>query len=172
LAGSGSAAAQGGESPAQALARAFPPPATVERRTAFLDEPARVRVAEASGSDRGDVPGVVTYYVGRHEDEVVGYAYFDAHTVRTRRELLMVRLDRAGAIVRIEVLRFAEPPEYRPPERWLEAFEGRDAAEQLAARREIVGLTGATLTAAAVRRAARRILAIHRLVAADGRGPQ
>lgn len=160
------AAAQQEASPTEALGRAFSSPATVERRTAFLDETERARIAAIAGGEE-DPPGIVTYYVGRRGDEVLGYAYFDAHVVRTRRELLMILLDPGGTIRRIEVVRFAEPPEYRPPGRWLEQFHGRDSPEELAARREIVGLTGATLTAAAVGRAVRRTLALHRVISAS-----
>lgn len=144
----------------EALALAFPPPATVERRTAFL-EPSEVDRADRLAGGAGVEAGIVTYYVGRTDDGPIGYAYFDAHRVRTLDEVLMVVVSPEGTVSRIEVLRFAEPRDYLPPERWLELFHGRELDERLSTKGEIVNLTGATLTARAVTRAVRRVLALH-----------
>jgi hypothetical protein len=61
----------------------------------------------------------------------------------------------------IEVLRFAEPPEYRPGDRWLAQFGGKTLTPALSLRGDIAMMTGATLTSNAVTRAARRVLALH-----------
>lgn len=150
----------------EALALAFPAPATVERRTAFLDEE-ELAQAQAAAGEAEVRSGIVTYYVGRSEDRTLGYAYFDAHRVRTLDEVLMIVVDPEGTVERIEVLRFAEPREYLPPERWLERFEGRSLDDRLSTKGEIVNLTGATLTSRAVTRAVRRVLALHAVIHAE-----
>ncbi len=48
----------------QALRLAFPPPATIERRTAFLTEEQLARAKALAGPDVEVTSRVVTYYVG------------------------------------------------------------------------------------------------------------
>lgn len=147
----------------EALALAFPEPARIDRRTAFLDEGELARAREAAEGAEVETR-IVTYYLGSLEGRILGYAYFDAHRVRTLDEVVMVVVTPAGTIDRIEVLRFSEPREYLAPERWLEQFEGRGLDDRLSTKGEIVNLTGATLTARAISRAARRVLALHTVI--------
>jgi hypothetical protein len=147
----------------QALDSAFPKPATVERKTLYLDEGQARRAAEASG---GPVEArVVPYYVGESAGRVVGYAYFDTHLVRTLPETVLVLVAPGGTLQRIEILSFDEPEDYLPSTRWLQQFPGR-SVQDLGARRGIRTLTGATLSSRAVTQAARRVLALHRLFVA------
>jgi hypothetical protein len=88
-------------------------------------------------------------------------AYFDAHRVRTLPQVLMIVVDPEGRVLRIETVSFREPPEYRAPEGWLRQFDGHVLDGALSLQGEIAALTGATLTAGAATRAARRALALH-----------
>lgn len=147
----------------EALALAFPSGVTVERRTAFLTALQQQEVKKLSGADR--LPGaLVTYYVGRRDGREVGTGYFETHVVRTQPETLMVLVDPAGSIARIEVLSFAEPEEYLPRPHWYGQFPGRKLDDELALRRGIRPVSGATLTARATAEAARRVLAIHQVL--------
>lgn len=148
----------------EALALAFPAPATIERRTAFLDEAQLSRVRELAGSGVVVEQRVVSYYVGRRGAAPIGVAYFDAHTVRTVREIVMVVVDPAGGVDRVEILSFLEPREYMASAPWIEQLSGRALTDDLAVDRGIVNLTGATLTAGALTAAARRVLALHELI--------
>ena len=145
----------------EALRAAFPAPARIERRTAFLS----ASDLEAAGKQAGaDVPmkqRVVTYYLAQTSNGVLGVAYFDSHRVRTLNEVLMIVVVPPGRIRNIEVLRFAEPPEYHATEPWLRQFEGRPLSPELSLKGSIRNLTGATLTSTAIVRAARRALALH-----------
>jgi Na+-translocating ferredoxin:NAD+ oxidoreductase RnfG subunit len=148
----------------EALQTAFPPPATVERRTAFLS---RAALDSAQADAGGDAPvdqSVVTYYVGRRDGAPVGVAYFDSHRVRTLNEVLMVVVGPDDRVQRLEVLRFAEPPEYHPRTPWLAQFQGHALAPDLSLQGSIAAMTGATLTSNAVTRAVRRVLALHRRI--------
>lgn len=153
----------------EALAVAFPAPHEVERRTLYLDAAQVGRTAALAG---GPVDGrVFPYYVGRREGRATGYAYFDTHLVRTLPETVMIVVDPDGAIRRIDILSFEEPPEYLPGERWLQQFPGRDLGPGLALNQQIRAVTGATLSSRAITLAARRVLAIHGLwVAPPGGG--
>lgn len=145
----------------EALTAAFPPPATVERRTAFLSPAQLDSVRAAAGPDAPVDQAVVTYYVAERDGRPIGVAYFDSHRVRTLNEVLMIVVQPDDHIRRIEVLRFAEPPEYHAGDAWLQQFEGRALTPELSLKGGIANMSGATLTSHAVTRAARRILALH-----------
>ena len=146
----------------EALRLAFPG-AAVERRTAFLTAAQQKAVQKDTGSASDRPPSaLVTYYVATRDGHEAGTAYFDTHLVRTQPETLMVVVLPAGVIGRIEVLSFSEPEEYLPRERWYAQFSGRALDDELAMRRGIHAVSGATLTARATTDAARRVLAIHR----------
>lgn len=143
----------------EALRLVFPEPAEIERRTAYLDADRIAELEEETGIEQQST--IVTYYVGREGDRPLGVAYFDVHRVRTLPEVLMVHVEPGGSVGRIEVLRFAEPQEYLAPAGWLERFEGRRLAGDLADKHAVAGITGATLTSRAVTEAVRRTLALH-----------
>lgn len=146
----------------EALELAFPGPARIERQTAYLEREQRERVEAMAGADAGG--GVVTYYVGRSDAGPLGVAYFDVHRVRTMPEVLMIVIDPAGRVDRIEILSFAEPHEYMAPEGWLARFEGRGLPRGPGREDAVVGITGATLTSRAVSGAVRRTLALNELL--------
>jgi hypothetical protein len=147
----------------QALAHAFPG-APVERRTAYLTPADLARAAALAGPDVPVESGVVTYYVGIGPEGPLGVAYFDGHRVRTLREVLMIVVTPAGRVRRVETVAFREPPEYQAPEPWLRQFDERELEPGLSLKGRIAGLTGATLTAHAVTRAVRRVLALHQVI--------
>jgi Na+-translocating ferredoxin:NAD+ oxidoreductase RnfG subunit len=148
----------------EALAAAFPPPAVVHRRTAFLSQAALDSVRADAGADAPVAQAVVTYYVAERDGHPVGVAYFDSHRVRTLNEVVMIVVQPDDRIRSIEVLRFAEPPEYHASDAWLSQFQGQALAPELSLKSGIANMTGATLTSHAVTRAARRVLALHRRI--------
>jgi hypothetical protein len=145
----------------EALRVAFPAPAVIERRTAFLTREDLQVIQRQAGRDAPVTQSVVTYYVARHDGTPAGVAYFDSHRVRTLNEVVMIVVDPSDRIRTIEVLRFAEPPEYYPSRAWLHQLRGRPLNAELSLRGSIATMTGATLTSSAIVRAARRILALH-----------
>ena len=161
LLGSTPATMQGQLSLDEALRVAFPPPATIERRTAFLTPEDLEAARTQAGPDVSMTQGVVTYYLAREQGRPVGVAYFDSHRVRTLNEVIMVVVAPPDRIRNIEVLRFAEPPEYHATEPWLEQFEGKALNPELSLKGSIANLTGATLTSNAIVRATRRVMALH-----------
>ncbi len=148
----------------EALRVAFPRPATVVRRTAFLSDEDVQRAERLAGPGVDVDQRVISYYVGQLDGEPLGVAYFDAHRVRTLPEVLMVVVSPDGRIRHIEVLKFSEPPEYLPPDGWLDQFEDRRLDRELSLKGDIVNITGASLTSRAVTSASRRILALHQVI--------
>jgi electron transport complex protein RnfG len=146
----------------EALRLAFPG-AAIERRTAFLTEAQRREARRLSGDP--ELPAaLVTYYAATKDEAPVGTAYFDTHRVRTMPETIMVVVAPSGAIARIEVLSFQEPEEYLPRPRWYAQFSGKPLDDDLSMKRAIRPVTGATLTARATTDAARRVLALDRVL--------
>lgn len=148
----------------EALRAAFPPPARIERRTAFLSEQDLKMARAQAGPDAPVTQRVVTYYLARLGTTWAGVAYFDSHRVRTLDEVVLVVVDTSDQIRNIEVLRFAEPPEYKARESWLGQFEGKALNDELSLKESIANMSGATLTSKAIVRAARRVLALHHRV--------
>lgn len=148
----------------EALQAAFPPPAVVERRTAFLSSGALDSARAEAGADAPVDQSVVSYYVATRGGAPMGVAYFDSHRVRTLNEVLMIVVGPDDKVQRIEVLRFGEPPEYHPRDGWLAQFEGHTLAPDLSLKGSIRAMTGATLTSNAVTRSVRRVLALHRQI--------
>ncbi|HVS03846.1 MAG TPA: FMN-binding protein [Thermoanaerobaculia bacterium] len=150
----------------EALDLAFPG-CEVTRRTVYLTEPQRRRVAALAGTP---LTGAVVHpYEARCDGEPAGVAYFDVHRVRTLPETLMVVVDPHGAVARVEVLAFDEPQEYVPRDAWYQQFPGRSLDAELQLKRGIHPVTGATLTARATTDATRRVLALHRVLQDGGR---
>lgn len=147
----------------EALRLAFPgcPDCDIARRTAWLT-PAQVKQAkDLSGVD---VPSaLVTWYEARRNGQPAGTAWFDTHRVRTLPETLMVVVDPQGRVARLEVISFREPEEYMPRGGWYAQFLGRRLDPDLALKRGIHPVTGATLTARATASAVRRVLALHQV---------
>jgi len=150
----------------EALELAFPD-AAIERQTLFLSDEQRDRVAEDSGAEVSS--SIATRFVARDGDGVVrGWAYLDTHRVRTLPETVMVVLDADGRVRRVEVVTFREPLEYMPRRGWYEQYEGQELDDDLALKRDIRPVTGATLTARATTEAVRRALALHAVMAEEG----
>jgi len=154
----------------EALRRAFPEGTSIERRTAYLDDAQIARAKALAGRDVEIEAGIVSYYVGTHGGRPAGAAYFDVQRVRTLPQVVMIVVGREGHLEHIEVVRWAEPPEYHPPSRWLAQFLGRVLDDDLSERRAIAGITGATLTTRASIRASRRVLALHQVIDPFGPG--
>jgi Na+-translocating ferredoxin:NAD+ oxidoreductase RnfG subunit len=143
----------------QALARVFPPPATIERTTYFLSDAQREK---ASREARSKIESsLVVAYVGKGPKGVIGTAYFETHTVRTMPETILVTVRPDGALASVEVIAFNEPEDYLPRGSWLKLFSGRRLAPDLAVGRGLAHVTGATLTTRAISDAVRRVLAVH-----------
>ena len=150
----------------EALALAFPG-CTIERDTIYLTEAEMQTAREQAGTE--PLSAVVHPYRARRAGEApapCGTAYFDSHRVRTLAETVMIAIDPESQIVRVEVLSFDEPLDYLPRDEWYAQFAGRALVPDTELGRAIRPVTGATLTARATTDAARRALALHRLIAA------
>lgn len=141
----------------EALALAFPG-ASIRAEQVFLTMEQRKAAAARAGVEV--TTSLVARYIATRDGRVVGRAYVDTATVRTKNETLLISVDDAGRVRRIDVTAFLEPAEYLPPDPWLRQYTDRPLAEDLALNRAIRPIAGATLTARAVNAAVRRVLAV------------
>lgn len=146
----------------EALALAYPG-ATIAPERVFLTPDQQKRAAEAAGQPVASA--LVGRYVATRDGQVVGRAYVDTHTVRTKKETVLVSLDETGVVRRVDITAFLEPPEYQAPPAFVQQYRGRPLSEDLRLQRAIRPIAGATLTANAVTDAVRRVLAIDAVLA-------
>ncbi len=141
----------------EALKRLFPPGTRVEHKTLFLT-PEQIAAIEARA--RAQVESkVISYYVGRQSDTVVGYAFFETHVVRTMPETFVLLTTPSGVVQAVEILAFYEPEDYLPPKRWLGLFRNKVLDDELWVKRGIQAISGATLSAQSITSGVRRLLA-------------
>jgi electron transport complex protein RnfG len=141
----------------EALALAYPGAAFAAERI-FLTAEQQKRAADSAG-----VPvtsALIGRYVATKDGKPVGRAYVDTHTVRTKKETLLISLDAGGKLKRVDVTAFLEPREYQAPQPFLNQYGGRVLSDDLRLQRAIRPVAGATLTAHAITDAVRRVLAI------------
>ena len=145
----------------EALKLAFPK-CTIERKSVFLTKNQQKRIEKLAKVDLET--RIVFPYVAKRDGKVVGTAWFDTHRVRTLDETVMFVVDEDQRIQRFELLSFAEPPDYVPRGNWYDQLVGRKLDDELSLKRGIKGVTGATLTARATVKAARRTLALQAVI--------
>jgi Na+-translocating ferredoxin:NAD+ oxidoreductase RnfG subunit len=152
--------------PREKALEAVYPGAAVRAEQIFLTPAQQKQVLQTADTD---VPTAhYARYVATRDGKVVGYAYIDTHTVRTKRESLLISLDASGQVLRVDVTAFLEPLEYRASEAWLRQYRDKELTEDLGVNRAIRPIAGATLTARAVNDAVRRVLAIDEVLRTGG----
>ena len=145
----------------EALKLAFGEQATVETLSLF---PTEEQVAQIEQLAKVKLESkLLTFYVGKQQGVVQGYAAIESHTVRTQPETLLIVLDANGNLRNIHTLAFHEPPEYQPSDRWFSQLVGH-AIEQLSFDRDVQAVAGATLSTRAALNSTRKVLALFQVM--------
>ena len=151
---------------AEALALAYPGARVTRDRVILTSEQ---MVAVAALAQVGMQGKIFPRYVARRDDSVVGRAYIDTHIAKSERQSLLISLEPDGRIKRVDVTVFFEPAQYLAPPGWLRQFDGEVLHEELAVRRGIRPIAGASFTGRAISTAVRRVLALDQVL--EGRAP-
>ena len=146
----------------EALKLAFPDADSVEPRT-FILKDAEIQRAQQRARTRIDSK-LFTFYIGKKNGQILGYAAMESHVVRTLYATIMVVLSPAGQILSTVVLAFHEPPEYLPSEKWLGQFPHKGLSPELWPGREIAGILGSTLSVQAITGGVRKVLALFEIL--------
>jgi hypothetical protein len=140
----------------QALAAMFPD-SQIHSKTVFLTK-AQIEKAQALSGEE-----ITSALVARYEivkgGNLIARAYVDTHSVRTKKESLLIVVDLEGKVLRIEATASEEPPEYRATSEWYQQYHKKALDDDLYVNRAIRPLAGATLTGMAANQAVRRIMA-------------
>jgi hypothetical protein len=140
-----------------ALELAFPDADSVTTRTLVFTEEEAERVAAEAGAE---LPSrLVQVYEAWVGGQVSARGIIDTHAVRSLPETLFIVADPSNRVVAVHLLAFHEPVQYRAPGKWFVQFEDRVLDRELALRRGIAGIAGATMTSNAITAAVRRALA-------------
>ena len=164
----GALSAEGFVTREEVIAGVFPG-AEIHSQTLFLTPTQQREAAKLSGVE---IPTTLfASYTISSNGRVLGRAYVDTHVVKTKRESLLIILDAAGLLLRIETTASLEGPEHQAPRSWYQQYEGKQLSEDLYINRAIRPIAGATLTAQAANQAARRILAIDSVLSGARENP-
>ncbi|MFA6162634.1 MAG: FMN-binding protein [Methylobacter sp.] len=145
----------------EALELAFGKGTQVELLSLFPDEQQVAKIEELAKVKLDS--GLFTFYVGKDQDKVLGYAAIETGTVRTKPETLMIVLTADGELRNVTTLAFHEPPEYQPPERWFGQLYKRPLAE-MDFNKGVDGISGATLSTRAAINSIRKVMAIYQVL--------
>jgi len=148
----------------EALELAFGKSAQVEQLSLFPDEQQIAKIEELAKVKLDS--GLFTFYVGKDQGKVLGYAAIETVTVRTKPETLMIVLTADGELRNVTTLAFHEPPEYQPPERWFEQLYKRPLAD-MDFNKGVDGISGATLSTRAAVSSVRKVMAIYQILVKD-----
>lgn len=140
-----------------ALELAFPAADSVTTKTLMFSEVEASEVAARSGA--GLESRLIRVYEAWSGGEVTHRGIIDTHKVRSLPETVMVVADTNHRVHAVHLLAFHEPVQYRATDKWFSQFDDRSLDAELAVRRGIVGMAGATMTSNAIAAAVRRSLA-------------
>jgi Na+-translocating ferredoxin:NAD+ oxidoreductase RnfG subunit len=145
----------------EAMTLAFGDKAQVENLSLFPDDKQTQKIQELAKAKLDS--GMFTFYVGKVDGKVTGYAAIESITVRTKPETLLIVLTPEGELKNVTTLAFHEPPEYQPPESWFEQLIKRPLAD-MDFSKGVQGVTGATLSTRANINSVRKVMAIYQVM--------
>ena len=146
----------------QAIAEAFPDSTRVDRKTMILRK-AQVKAIESRTGAQVEAK-IVVFHIAYRDDELLGYAHIDVHTVRTQPEAFLIVLTPEGRVRTVRILAFHEPLDYLPTDRWYKQFADKGKGDSLRVGRDIHGVVGATLSARVAADGVRRMLAYYEVL--------
>ena len=142
---------------------AFPESDRIERRTLFLKPVQLKALSERSYSKI--TSKLQTVYVGWTGDVISGYAVINTDIVRSKAATFMIILKPDGTLSDFRILAWQEPPEYEPPQRWLDRFIGLDLNQSpVRIGQGVDAISGATLSVRMLAEHARQALALYDIV--------
>jgi hypothetical protein len=84
------------------------------------------------------------------------HIYIDSHILRTLNETVIIEI-KDQEVIWLKIASFMEPPEYIPPQKWLDQFLG-------APKESVDGLTGATLSQNVIKRLVKKYLVVDKII--------
>ncbi len=135
--------------------------AAVENLSLFPDDTQTAKIQQLAKTKLES--GLFTFYVGKENGKVLGYAAIESETVRTKPETVMILLTPEGELKSVTMLAFHEPSEYMPPERWFESLAKR-SLNDMDFSKGVDGISGATLSTRSALNSVRKVMAIYQVM--------
>jgi hypothetical protein len=145
----------------EAMELAFGAGTEIESLSLFPDEDQTAKIQQDAKVKLDS--GLFTFYVGKSQGKILGYAAIESSTVKTKPETLMIVLTADGELRNVYTLAFHEPPEYQPPQAWFEKLYKRPLAE-MDFNKGVDGISGATLSTRAAINSIRKVMAIYQVM--------
>lgn len=149
-----------------ALREMFPKAVDFNRQTVRLPEEQIRGIEEAARMTfEGKHADEVTVYIAREQNAAVGYAFEDTVIGKWGLIHYLVGLDTSGAVSRIIILDYQEirgRPIAKP--RFLRQYKGKTVRDPLQLRKDIDGVTGATISSGSLTEGVRKILYIYEFI--------
>jgi Na+-transporting NADH:ubiquinone oxidoreductase subunit NqrC len=145
----------------EAMELAFDKGTVIESLSLFPDDNEIADIQKLAKSQLES--GLFTFYVGKEQQKIRGYAAIETSVVRTKPETLMIVLTPEGELRNVYTLAFHEPPEYQPPERWFEQLYSRPLVD-MDFNKGVDGIAGATLSARSALTSIRKVMAIYQVM--------
>lgn len=146
----------------KALKLSFPEATDIESRQIFLSKD-QLEQIEQVAKTKIDSKFYI-FYIAKKNEEEIGYAVVDTHTLRTSTETVLFVINKDGKLEKAEILAFFEPQDYMQGERWMTLFFGKDLDSTLKIGKDVPNITGATITSHSFADATRKVLAIYDVV--------
>ena len=151
----------------EAMELAFGTGATIESLSLFPDDTQTAKIQQIAKVNLES--GLFTFYVGKNQDKILGYAAIETSTVRTKPETLMIVLSPEGELSKVVTLAFHEPTEYQPPDSWFEKLYKRPLTE-MDFNKGVDGISGATLSTRTGLTSIRKVMAIYQEMIKNNKG--
>ena len=145
----------------EAMELAFGEGTQIEQLSLFPDENQVAKIQQDSKVKLDS--GMFTFYVGKKQDKILGYAAIETGTVRTKPETLMIVLTPDGELSKVLTLAFHEPPEYQPAQGWYEKLYMRPLAD-MAFNKGVDGISGATLSTRSALDSIRKVMVLYQVM--------
>ncbi|MDP2904475.1 MAG: FMN-binding protein [Methylovulum sp.] len=145
----------------EAMELAFGKDTPVASSSLFPDDSESAKIQELARTKLES--GLFTFYVGKEQQKILGYAAIETSTVRTKPETLMIVLTPEGELRNVYTLAFHEPPEYLPPQRWYDTLIKRPLAE-MDFNKGVDGISGATLSTRSALTSIRKVMAVYQVM--------
>lgn len=107
---------------------------------------------------------IYTYYEVYKNNKRVNTCIIDTHILRSRTQTIFIVFDNKGKISSAEILAFYEPDEYIMSKKWLNQFGGKNLKNKLTPLKDIIKVSGATISSYETTKAMRRALSLYNYI--------
>ncbi|RME93195.1 MAG: FMN-binding protein [Candidatus Hydrogenedentota bacterium] len=114
-----------------------------DRKTYYLSKEQQSRI-EQTLKKRGIDANISRLFIVYKDSQKL--ALIETAKVRTKPATILMVFSQKGILLSLEILRFDEPPEYKPPQKWLDYFIGFPEKTN-----PVDAITGATLSSRMVK---------------------